>query len=162
MPTLPSGLAPIVSSYSIDEPGGVMRTEVAGGAARYALDWDRGPQQFHVTFAMNELLFSVWTAFYHHIIKKGSISFEMPLDSGFGLNMHTATIIPGSYSVTRANVNTSIVSFVVEAENQVYNMTDTDAQALIDLYAEYGETTNAVLSRIAQFSTVDSLVLDYA
>jgi len=162
MPTLPSGLAPIVSSYSIDEPGGVMRTEVAGGAARYALDWDRGPQQFHVTFAMNELLFSVWTAFYHHVIKKGSISFEMPLDSGFGLSTHTATIIPGSYSVTRANVNTSIVSFVVEAENQVYTMTTAEAQALLDLYSEYSVDTNSLLARITQFANVDSLVLDYA
>jgi len=160
MPTLPSGLYPIVSSYNIDEPGGVMRTEVAGGAPRYAMEWDRGPQRFSVTFAMSELRFSVWTAFYHHVIKKGSISFEMPLDSGFGMSLHTSTIIPGSYSVTRANVNTSIVSFIVEAENQVYDMTETDGQSLVDLYDEYGEDTNALLARLAQFANVDTLVLD--
>ena len=31
MPSLPSGFVPTVAAYSHDSPGGVMRTEVAGG-----------------------------------------------------------------------------------------------------------------------------------
>ena len=41
MPTLPSALKPVVDGYSMDDPGGVMRTEVTGGFSRYALDFDR-------------------------------------------------------------------------------------------------------------------------
>ncbi|WP_205412565.1 hypothetical protein [Janthinobacterium lividum] len=158
---MPNGLAPIVSQYSLAGPGGVMRTEVAGGAPRYGLDWDRGSQQFNVTLMLDALRFSVWTAFYHHIIKKGAITFDMELDSGFGCAAHACNIVPGSYSATRTAGTLIAVSFVVDAESQAYEMTGDDAQAMVDLYNQYGKRTNDLLDRLAQFANVDTNVLDF-
>lgn len=158
-PRLPNGMRPEASPYGADDPGGAMRTEVAGGMARYALDWDRGPQRYTINLMFNPIEFSVWTAFYRHIIKKGSIAFNMPLDSGFGPSQHLVNIMPGSYSETRTGGVSTVVAFVVEAENQAYDMTATDAQSMIDLYNTYGDVTDALLARIAQFATVDTLVL---
>lgn len=161
MPTLPSGLKPVVAGYQFDEPGGVLRTEVAGGAARYALDWDRGPQRFSITLILDALQFGIWTAFYHHSIKKGAITFTMPIDSGFGISPHDCNIMPGSYTAARTSGIMMVVNFVVEAENQVYEMTAAEAESLIAIYAIYGAYSPSLLAAIQQFALTDSLVLDF-
>lgn len=159
MPTLPTSFKPVVAGYQFDEPGGVIRTDVAGGSPRYALDWDNGTQRFSVTLILDALQFSVWSAFYHHSIKKGAISFEMPLDSGFGVNLHTVNIAPGSYTAARTGGVMMVVNFVAEAENQVYALGTSGGEALVYLYGEYGVGMQDILSRIAQFANVDSNVL---
>ena len=159
MATFPTQFTPTVASYSFDEPGGVMRTDVAGGAARFALDWDRGPQRFQITLILTALQFSVWSAFYHHVIKKGAIAFGMRLDSGFGVSPHSVNIMPGSYSAARTGGILTVVSFVVEAESQVYDMTGAEALILLDLYSTYGAETDALLARLAKFATSDLNVL---
>jgi hypothetical protein len=161
MPTLPTGLTPTVAAYSHGGPGGVMRTEVSGGAARYALDYGRGPQQFNVTLILDKLKFSVWTAFFHHIILKGAITFDMPLDSGFGTEAHAVNIVPGTYSATRTGGIAMVVAFVVEAESKVYDMSAADAAGLIDVYNAYGDDSDNLLRRLAQFANVDTNVLDF-
>jgi hypothetical protein len=162
MPTLPNGFKPIVAAYSHDGPGGVVRTEVAGGAARYGLQFDRGTQMFNITLVLDKLMFSVWTAFFHHIIKKGAITFDMPLDSGFGTDVHAVNIMPGSYSATRSGGIIMTVAFTVEAESKAYDMSETDAAALVDLYNEAGAESDELLERIMQFALLDSNVLDFA
>ena len=159
MAALPNGLKPVVANYSFDEPGGVMRTDVAGGAARYALDWDRGPQRFQITLILEALQLSVWSAFYHHVIKKGAIAFDMRLDSGFGVSPHSVNIMPGSYSAARTGGILTVVSFVIEAESQVYALTGEEAAAVVDLYNTLGEEVHTLLARIARFAIVDSNVL---
>lgn len=160
-PVLPSEFKPVVSGYSISDPGGVLRTDVPGGAARYGLDWDRGVQQFNVTLILDQMQFSVWSAFYHHVIKKGAITFDMRIDSGFGVSPHSVNIVPGSYSAERTSGVMMVVSFVAEAENQVYGMTAADAANMVAVYGEYGREMQAVFDRIAQFANVDSNVLDF-
>ena len=150
---------PVTSGYHIDEPGGVMRTEVAGGAARYAMEWDRGTQRYQVTLILDAMGFSAWTAFYHWQIGKGSIAFNMPLDSGFGVAQHLVNIVPGSYTATRTEGVLTIVSFTAETENQVYQMTAADAAALIAFYNLYGSNSKATADRIAQFANQDTLAL---
>jgi hypothetical protein len=159
MPTLPNGMIPIAGPYSSDDPGGVMRTDVAGGAARYGLDWDRGRQRYTVTLILDSAEFSVWNAFYWHIIKKGAITFDMPLDSGFGVTAHAVNIMPGSYAMTRESDVLIVVSFIVEAENKVYEFTPLDAQNMIDLHNEYGGQFGKTLARIEQFALYDTQVL---
>ncbi|MHB8947558.1 MAG: hypothetical protein ACYC4S_00655 [Rhodoferax sp.] len=161
MPTLPNGFKPIVASYSPGGPGGVLRSEVAGGAPRYALDYDRGLQQFQVTLILDKTKFSVWTAFFHHIIKKGAITFDMPLDSGFGTQTHACNILPDTYQASRTGGTVMAVSFVVEAESKAYDMTATDAQSMVDLYNTYGYGVESLLARIAQFANVDSNALTF-
>ena len=160
-PVLPSFMKPIVAAYSHGGPGGVMRTEVAGGAPRYALDYDRGLQQFQVTLILDKLQFSVWTAFYHQIIKKGAITFDMPLDSGFGTQLHACNITPDSYQASRTGGIAMAVSFVVEAESKAYDMTAAEALDLVSMYNTYGAGTNALLARINQFANVDSNALTF-
>ena len=161
MPSIPKDFCPVVEGYSIGAPGGVLRTEVAGGAPRYGLDYDRGVQQYKVTLVLDALRFSVWTAFFHHVIKKGALSFDMPLDSGFGLQPHTVNIVPGTYSAARTGGVLTVVSMVVEAESAAYGLSASDALALLELYAAYGQRVNAVLDRIAIFSNKDTNVLGY-
>lgn len=160
-PVMPNGFTPTVAAYSMDDPGGVLRTEVAGGGARYALDWDHGPQRYQVTLILDTLQFSVWTAFYHHVIKKGAITFDMRLDTGFGPELHPVNIMPGSYSAARTGGIATVVSFVAEAESKVYDMTAADAAALVELYNTYGVGAHALLQRLARFATVDANVLEF-
>lgn len=159
-PTIPAGLRPVVTGYGFDGPGGTMRTEVEGGMSRYAMDFDRGSQMFRVTFILTPLELSVWSAFYHQIIKKGSITFDMIVDSGFGPDTHAVNIVPGSYTANRTagGVQTA-VNFIVEAESQAYEMTPAEAQILVDLWNVYGKSTDAVLAGLDDLVNVKLLVL---
>lgn len=158
-PVLPASLKPVVDGYSSDDPGGVMRTEVAGGASRFALNWDRGQQRFNITFIFTELEFSVWSLFYLHIIKKGAIAFNMPLNSGFGMQVHTVNIMPGTYSASRTSGVMMTVNFVAETENKGYEFSAADAQGAIDLYSAVGADYTSLLDRLGRFATVESNVL---
>jgi len=159
MPTLPSALKPVVDGYSMDDPGGVMRTEVTGGFSRYALDFDRGTQRFNITLILDATQFSIWNLFYLHTVKKGSIAFDMPMDSGFGMQAHTVNIIPGSYSASRTSGVMMTVNFVAEAENKGYEFSAEEAAAALELYEELGASMSSLFDQLAQFATVDSNVL---
>jgi len=157
-PVIPNDFKPLIQGYSIGSPDGVAQTEVGGGMPRAGLLWDRGVQSFQVTLILSPEKFSVWTVWFMHIIKKGAYSFVMPLDSGFGLQDHTCQMVPGSYSAVRAGKHTSI-SFAVLAESRAYDMTAAEAVGVVDLWNEYGEQSDDLLARIAQFANVDTLVL---
>lgn len=161
MPTIPNGLEPVVSGYSFGDPGGVRRTEVGGGAPRYGLDWDRGVQQFNVTLILDDLQFSVWTLFFHHTIKKGAVSFDMPLDSGMGRRTHAVNIVPGTYNAARTGGKLAAVSFRVEAESTAYEYGAAEAEAVLSLYDTYGRESNALLDRLYQFANLDTKALDF-
>ncbi|WP_041742283.1 hypothetical protein [Collimonas fungivorans] len=160
-PVMPNGIKPVVAGYSMDEPGGVLRTDVAGGIPRYGMDWDRGVQRFKVTLILDALQFSIWTAFYHHVIRKGSITFDMQLDSGFGVVPHAVNILPGSYTAARTGGIMIVVSFTAEAESDVYDMSAADGSELVDIYNLYGSGLNAFFDRLGRFATFESNVLDF-
>jgi hypothetical protein len=157
--TLPSYFKPVVQGYAISDPGGVLRTEVAGGSPRYGLDWDRGPQQYTVTLILDGQLFSLWTVFYHRVIAKGSLEFTMPLDCGFGVQPVSVNIVPDTYRAERTSGIMTVVSFRVEAENPVYDMTDEDAENMLAVYALYGPGLNSFLDRLHIFANFDLGVL---
>ena len=156
---IPNGFVPMVQGYSVKGPGGVKRTEVAGGMPRYGLQWDQGASQYNVAIIMTAAKFAVWSAFYHLIIKKGSIAFNMPLDSGQGVVDHTCNIIPESYMATRIDGLATTVTFAIDATPSVYQMSVADAQNIIDFWNSAGDDSGQLLPRIAQFATVDSNVL---
>lgn len=161
IPSLPINMIPLASGYSSGDPGGVLGTEVAGGFSRYALDWDRGPQKYAITLILSAAKFSIWNAFYFHIIKKGSLAFTMSIDSGFGLSPHTCQIIPGSYSTARLDGLATSVAFSVEAENQAYTMTAAEAQDLIDIYNLARDDVGSLLYALSKFANVDSNILNF-
>jgi hypothetical protein len=159
MPTIPDGFQPVVQGYGIGAPDGVLRTDVAGGAPRYGLEWDRGVQQYRVTLVLNSLQFAVWTAFFHHVIKKGALAFDMDLDSGFGPQSHSVNIMPGSYSASRTGTVMTSVSFIVEAESAAYGWTTAEAVSFVALYNEFGPRLGQLLDRISLFANFDTVVL---
>lgn len=128
MPTLPPGFVPTVAAYSQGDPGGVLRTEVAGGPARYRLDYDLGYQAYAVTLALDALKFSVWAAFWTHVIQKGALAFDMRLDSGLGVAAHSVHVMPDSYSATRQG-SAYMVQFSVECQSAVYALSDAAVSA---------------------------------
>jgi hypothetical protein len=162
MPTIPSGLKPVVENYGIGAPDGVFRTDVAGGLPRSGLEWDRGVQQHRVTLILDSQKFSVWTTFFHHIIKKGALAFDMDLDSGYGVQQHSVNMMPGTYSATLTSGGRNAmwtVSFMVETESAAYAMSAADAEALLDLWELEGDGSAALLDRISIFANQDTLVL---
>lgn len=166
IPVLPSQFKPIFGSYSYGGPGGVVRTEVAGGANRYALQFDRGMQKWNVTFHISDSANSAWVAFYHYAIKKGAITFQMNLDSGFGLEPHNVNIVPETYSASSTEFGRHVISFVCEGESSVYRMTEADALALVNLYATYGDgltdsDVDTILFDLYKFANIDSNVLNF-
>lgn len=160
-PVLPSQFVPIFGGHSHGGAGGVVRTEVSGGFSRYALAYDRGVQKWNITLQLTDTAYSAWVAFYHYTIKKGAITFTMNLDSGFGLEPHDVNIVPDTYNQNVTEWNTHIVSFTCEGESTVYQMTEEEALALVNLYSIYGEGLSAFLNQLAQFATVDSNVLNF-
>lgn len=160
MPTLPRDLYPVTSpsGYSHNAAGGVSRTQVEGGFNRYALDFERGVQQFNVALACTAGHYQIWTLFFYNIIKKGALSFDMPLDSGSGLQTHSVNIIPNSVSVNETDGNNFVVTFQVEAESSAYDF-DTDATDTILAIWEAGEDVGELFDAIAYFVLTGTLVL---
>lgn len=160
MPTLPRDLYPVTSpsGYSHNSAGGVSRTQVEGGFNRYALDFERGVQQFNVALACTAGHYQIWTLFFYNIIKKGALSFDMPLDSGSGLQTHSVNIIPNSVSVNETDGNNFVVTFQVDAESSAYDF-DTDATDTILSIWEAGEDVGELFDAIAEFVLTGTLVL---
>jgi hypothetical protein len=158
-PVLPASFLPIVEGYSFNAPQGVYRTEVQGGMARYAMQYDRGTQEFKVTMIMNPDKFLIWNLFFLRVIKKGSISFDMQLDSGFGVSTHTCNIVPGTYNANLVNGTFYSITFSVEAESQAFSYSTEDVNLIMSLYTTSGASYNELLIRIAKFANEDTLVL---
>lgn len=134
-PVLPAGFKPVIQGYGIGAPDGVDMTEIGGGLPRIGLAWDRGRLPFQVTLILQPDAFSVWTVWYLRVIKKGALMFEMPLDSGFGLQQHLCVMVPGSYNAQRAQgSHIWSVTFAVLAEPPAYAVSDADAQTMVDLW----------------------------
>jgi len=159
---IPADFKPLIAGYSFDGTAGAVMTEVEGGSNRFGRRFRRGPQQFRVSLNMRPAKLSVWTAFYFHLIDEGTERFIMPLDSGAGLEDHFCNVVPGSYSAVRAaNSQITVVSFVVSAISTVWNMTQADAQAIVDFWNASSGEGDALLRRIDQFASGDSRVLGF-
>lgn len=159
MPTLPLALKP-TAAYSVSSPSGAFMTEGEGGPDRTGLLFERGPQTFQVTFVLTAEKFQVWTLFYHRIIGLGTIPFTMPLDSGFGVQPHEATIVPNSYGAVR-NGQAWTVTFQARATGKAYDFTPEQAQEFLDLYDATGEELSSIINGLYRFANIDSLVLDF-
>ena len=159
-PVLPRDLYPVTSpsGYSYASAQGVHMTQVEGGFNRYALDFDRGTRVFNVALACTAGHLRVWELFYLRIIKKGALSFEMPLDSGTGLEQHVVNIIPNSVNTAATDGNNFVVTFQVEAESKIYDFTEEGAAAIIAIWNAGGDV-GELLDRLALFTLEDTLVL---
>lgn len=162
LPILPVGMCPAVSPYSFNAPGGVDRTDLEGGVSRYALAFDRATQAFNVTLMLKLAQFTVWNAFFLRKIKKGAVTFQMDIDSGFGLEPHRVNIIPGSYSATLTSGTVYAVAFQVEAEAfSTWDLTLDEVDGLIEINDSTNGNPHALLDRLALFANHDTNVLNF-
>ena len=159
-PVLPRDLYPVTSpsGYSYASAQGVHMTQVEGGFNRYAMDFDRGTRIYNVALACTAAHLQVWELFYLRIIKKGVLAFEMPLDSGTGLEQHIVNIIPNSVNTTETDGNNFVVTFQVEAESKIYDFTDEGAEAILSIWETSGDVSE-FLDRLALFILEETLVL---
>lgn len=159
-PVLPRDLYPVTSpsGYSYASAQGVHMTQVEGGFNRYAMDFDRGTRLFNVALACTAWHLQVWELFYLRIIKKGALAFEMPLDSGTGLEQHIVNIIPNSVNTTETDGNNFVVTFQVEAESKIYDFTEGGAAAILAIWDVSGDVGD-FLDRLALFTLEETLVL---
>jgi len=159
-PVLPRDLYPVTSpsGYSYASAQGVHMTQVEGGFNRYALDFDRGTRLFNVALACTAEHLQVWELFYLRIIKKGVLAFEMPLDSGTGLEQHIVNIIPNSVNTTETDGNNFVVTFQVEAESKIYDFTEGGVAAILAIWETSGDV-GELLDRLALFTLEETLVL---
>lgn len=157
--SLPDVFVPITGSYGIRGTRGAKRTEVKGGFNRYALDYDRGTCEVSVLLKLNSTTFQIWQLFYHNQIKKGSLPFLLPLDTGFGIYSHTCFIVPDTYNVSLSDYDDYTISFVVETETLAYTYGPSDYETLIMLYNNYGINGDELLRRINTFANSDVNVL---
>jgi hypothetical protein len=159
-PVLPRDLYPVTSpsGYSYASAQGVSMTQVEGGFNRYALDFDRGTRLYNVSLACTAGHLQVWELFYLRIIKKGVLAFEMPLDSGTGLEQHIVNIIPNSVNTTETDGNNFVVTFQVEAESKIYDFTDEGTEAILSIWETSGDV-GEFLDRLALFTLEETLVL---
>ena len=159
-PVLPRDLYPVTSpsGYSYASAQGVHMTQVEGGFNRYAMDFDRGTRIYNVALACTASHLQVWELFYLRIIKKGVLAFEMPLDSGTGLEQHIVNIIPNSVNTTETDGNNFVVTFQVEAESKIYDFTDENVTTVLSIWETSGDVGEFV-DRLAEFVLSDTLVL---
>jgi hypothetical protein len=158
-PTIPTGFKPIIQGYNVGAPDGVQLTEVMGGMPRVGMLWDRGRQPYQVTFILESDKYTVWEVFFHRVIGKGSIQFNMPMDSGFGLQQHLCMMVPDSYNASRAGGQVWSVTFTVVAESPMYGLTQDEIDFIFDYWELAGDEGSALLARIAKFANEDTLVL---
>ena len=154
----PRSFCPLVKNYTGGDMGGNGQTDVEGGAPRFALEYDGGVQPFTVTLALTAEKYRIWALFYHRIIKRGTIPFDMPLDTGFGTEPHTVNIVKESYSESRTQRH-RFISFTVLAEPQAYDVSMEDAQAEIDLWNRVGVNLQPLLDRLEISANEDVLML---
>lgn len=79
---------PLVTSYSHPDSQKVRRTDVETGVPRFELLSEDGPSMPSVSWLFKPLEFQVFEGFYRHTLQLGSISFEMRLRVGFGVEVH--------------------------------------------------------------------------
>ena len=124
--------------------------------------WDRSTQLFQVTLMLTKERFSIWNVFYLRKIKKGAISFIIPIDSGLGVEDHICNIQADSYSVTLTSGTVYAVAFTVEAEAaSTYNLTDDEVDGILDLNDASGGNPKRLLDRLAIFANFDTNVLNF-
>ena len=116
-------------------------------------------QRFEITKVFTEDDYVVWTAVYVNALKVGTLPFILGLDSGYGVVEREVSFVDTTYHEATSNEGFKVVQFIVETVNIDPAITDEEAAALVSIYRVVGTDTPALLARIEQFATVDTLVL---
>jgi len=149
--TFPANICPVISQgYAFGTPNNVLSIETMGGAPLQVLDYRTGPVEIGVTVIGGRLIRDVMSDFIYGKINAGADKFYMNLDSGFGTEQHIVQMVPQSVKFDGGNGPVWVISFTARAET-------TPAQDapyggnLADLYAIYGDDTEALLAALELF-----------
>ncbi|MES2207293.1 MAG: glycosyl hydrolase family 18 protein [Pseudomonadota bacterium] len=141
VPTIPEGIVPsITDGYSFQGPEGVSRVEVGGGINRYSLDYHTSYIRVQIALALKTSRLLSWSNFYYGEIQRGALPFKLPLDSGFGADLHTLYLDNDTYSFERRSNALTLVTFEGLTKSQIFDLTLDEAKAIVDAYNGYTAT----------------------
>ncbi len=150
LPIFPTFLRPQVGySYSLTGQN-LIRTNVAGGSSRAAVNYCTEKVPFDVSFVVPDFeQMQIWNDWYFNIVNQGTSKFKMSLNATGPFEDHVCLIIPGSIQVT-GNKPFNI-SMQVEAE-EIFSGFGGDLYALS---AAGYSNLNGYFERIEQFANFD-------
>jgi len=156
--TIPDFVVPLARGYKFSRGRNIVRTPVAGGIFRTALDYSLEAVEIKVVFALNSLEKAAFFDWYDFAINHGADSFVIPLETDLdGLQNHQALIKPGTLNVsTNDGINWwAACTLVVEttpAQDEPF------AGELWPLVEIYGNQLEPIIDRLAILVNVDFLV----
>ena len=155
MAAFPSNIKPsITQGYGFGASSNVVTQAVQGGAPLQMLDYGVGPVDFNVGLVLTTATLQEFQEFYFDDIDSGADSFTMNLNSGNGIEQHTVMIIPESVNFNGDRAPIWTVSFSITAETTPFQENPFQGN-LSDLFAVYGDGTQALLDQLEIFALQD-------
>lgn len=158
--TIPNFVVPLARGYRFSRGKNIVRTPVAGGIFRAALDYSLESVEIKVVFALNNLEKAAFFDWFDFTINHGADSFVIPLETDLdGLQDHQALFKPGT-------LNTSTTDGINWRAACVLVVETTPAQdkpfggELWRLVEVYGNQLEPVIDRLAILTNVDFLVFE--
>lgn len=142
---------PTIADYGIEPQEGVLRTDMATGAARQRRRFTTTPTLFPGVLLLTRYQLAIFEGWYYNDAAEGAVWFNITLLSGLGLVTHEARF-KGQYKSTpwngdAGNANAELWRVEVTFEVRNRPVLDADATALV-----------LDSDPLALFATIDALV----
>jgi len=125
---------PQKDSYSIEQEGGVIKTQMTSGLARHRRVSANPPSKISVKWLFGEVEYAIFEAWFLYEAKMGAEWFDVELLGGQGITTHQTRFPENSYkAVFNKEVNKWAVSAVLEVLNR-----PTFTRGALSLYLNYG------------------------
>ena len=148
----PATLKPIVSkNYGQTRGSNIWRSEVLGGLPRQGRDTYYEPVPISVTLVVSKLGRQAFWNFIRQI-DGGASSFQMDHDTGNGIEPHNV-LITSTISESTSTGTYWTIQFTATAERTSIQEDSVLGDAIVDLFAAYGDGLNAFIDYYAQYVT---------
>lgn len=153
MPLPKLNLRPDSSGYSVKDGADVIFTELDGGAGRYTRDKWGATSSVDVSWTLNPLNHQYLRAFYNTVGKTGApFLCDLILDDPFPIE-HVCRFVPGTMNLGNQQGYTYVSSAQFEVEPILPDL-ELD-NAIIELFAEYGDDTAGLINLLEQLVNVN-------
>ena len=153
----PATLKPIVSkNYGQTRGSNIWRSEVQGGLPRQGRDTYYEPVPINVTLVVSKLGRQAFWNFIRQI-DGGASSFQMNNDTGNGIEPHNVLITSTISESTSTGIYWTI-QFTATAERTSIQEDSVLGDAIVDLFAAYGDGLNAFIDYYAQYVTTPQFI----
>jgi hypothetical protein len=138
--------------YSFDDGDGVLRAKLSSGSSRQRLDMIDAPIEADVTLMLGPAEYQYWRVFHRYTLVRGTLPFllDLVVDSS-ATTEHEVKIIPGTMQ-TGVQGEAHIIQFRLEV--LLSDDDEESAEAILMLYALYGDQAAGILEALAQLVNV--------